>query len=149
MDGRNSNDVVYAQDHVYGEGELPPIRRFKFISPGFFATLGTRLVAGRDLTWTDIYQKRPVAIISENFARQYWHDANGALGKRIRVASTDDWREIVGVVQDMYDDGVEPTRAQLGVLAHHDGPLRRAKSRSCGAISLSSCVVRAPAHAPS
>jgi predicted permease len=106
MDGSDSNDVVYAQDHVYGEGELPPVRRFKFISPGFFATLGTRVVAGRDLTWTDIYQKRPVAIISENLARQYWHDANGAMGKRIRVASTDDWREIVGVVQDMHDDGV-------------------------------------------
>jgi predicted permease len=107
LDGHDSNDVLYAQDHVYGEGELPPIRRFKFISPGFFATLGTRLRAGRDLTWTDTYQKRPVAIISENFARQYWHDANGALGKRLRVASTDDWREIVGVVEDMHDDGVD------------------------------------------
>jgi predicted permease len=106
MDGQNSNDVLYAQDHVYGEGELPPVRRFKFISPGFFATLGTHLLAGRDLTWTDIYQKRPVVIISENFACQYWHDAKGALGKRIRVASTDDWREIVGVVQDTHDDGV-------------------------------------------
>jgi predicted permease len=107
MDGSSSNDVVFAQDHVYGEGELPPIRRFKFISPGFFATLGTQLLAGRDLTWTDTYQKRPVAIISENFARQYWHDPNGALGKRIRVANTDDWREIVGVVQDTHDDGVD------------------------------------------
>jgi len=107
MDGRDSNDVLFAQDHVYGEGELPPIRRFKFISPGFFATLGTHLVAGRDLTWEDTYQKRPVAIISENFAREYWHDANGALGKRIRVATTDDWREIVGVAQDMHDDGVD------------------------------------------
>ena len=107
MDGRSSNDLVYAQDRVYGEGELPPIRRLKFISPGFFATLGTQLLAGRDLTWTDTYQKRPVAIISENFARQYWHDPNGALGKRIRVANTDDWREIVGVVQDVHDDGVD------------------------------------------
>jgi predicted permease len=107
MDGRSSNDVLFAQDHVYGEGELPPIRRFKFISPGFFSTLGTQLLAGRDLTWTDTYQKRPVAIISENFARQYWHDPNGALGKRIRVANTDDWREIVGVVQDVHDDGVD------------------------------------------
>jgi predicted permease len=107
MEGRSSNDVLFAQDHVSSEGELPPIRRFKFISPGYFSTLGTQLVAGRDLTWTDTYQKRPVAIISENFARQYWHDANGALGKRVRVASTDDWREIVGVVQDMYDDGVD------------------------------------------
>ena len=107
MDGRDSNDILYAQDHVLGEGELPPIRRFKFISPGFFSTLGTRLVAGRDLTWADTYQERPVAIISEAFAREYWHNADGALGKKIRVASTDDWREIVGVAQDMHDDGVD------------------------------------------
>jgi predicted permease len=107
MSGYDSNDILYAEDHMQNEGELPPIRRFKFVSPGSFATLGTKFIAGRDLTWTDIYQKRPVAIISENFAREYWHDANGALGKRIRVASTDDWREIVGVVQDVYDDGVD------------------------------------------
>jgi predicted permease len=92
---------------MQNEGELPPIRRFKFVSPGEFATLGTKLLAGRDLTWTDIYQKRPVAIISENFAREYWHNANGAIGKRIRVASTDDWREIIGVAQDVHDNGVD------------------------------------------
>jgi predicted permease len=107
MDGSDSNDVLFAEDHAQSEAELPPIRRFKFISPGSFATLGTRLVAGRDLTWTDEYQKRPVAIISENFAREYWHDPGKALGKRIRVATTDDWREIVGVAQDVHDNGVD------------------------------------------
>jgi predicted permease len=107
LDGNRSSDLLYAQDHFTREGEIPPIRRFKFISPGFFSTLGTHMVAGRDITWTDTYQKLPVAIISEKFAKEYWHDANGALGKKIRVASTDDWREIVGVVQDIYDDGVD------------------------------------------
>jgi predicted permease len=107
MDGNSSNDIVYAQDHVLHEGEIPPIRRFKFVSPGFFSTLGTHLVAGRDLTWDDTYGKRPVAIISDGFAREYWYSAQNALGKKIRVASTDDWREIVGVAQDMHDDGVD------------------------------------------
>jgi predicted permease len=107
MDGYDSNDILYAQDHVTREGEIPPIRRFKFVSPGFFSTLGTRLVAGRDMTWTDTFEKLPVAIISESFAREYWHDANNALGKKIRVASTDDWREIVGVAEDVHDDGVD------------------------------------------
>jgi predicted permease len=107
MDGRQSNDVLFAADHAYAEGQIPPIRRFKYISPGFFATAGTPLIAGRDLTWADIYQTLPVAIISENFAREYWQDAPGALGKRIRVSSTDDWREIVGVVGNVHDDGVD------------------------------------------
>jgi predicted permease len=122
MDGYDSNDVLYTEDHTYNEGELPPIRRFKFVAPGSFATLGTRLVAGRDLTWTDTYQKRPVAIISENFAREYWHSPNGALGKRIRVASTDDWREIVGVAQDVHDDGVDnpaPSTVYWSVMMDH------------------------------
>jgi len=107
MDGRNSNDILFAEDHAYAEGELPPIRRFKFVSPGFLATMGTPLVAGRDITREDTYQKIPVAMISENFAKEYWHDARNALGKRIRVGNTDDWREIVGVVGDVYENGVD------------------------------------------
>ncbi|HXN73434.1 MAG TPA: ABC transporter permease [Candidatus Acidoferrales bacterium] len=106
MDGNTSMDPIFTQDRAYADGDLPPVRRFKFVSPGFFATLGAPLVAGRDITWSDTYQKVPVAIISENFAREYWHDANNALGKRIRPASTDDWREIIGVVADIHDDGV-------------------------------------------
>ena len=106
LGGDSNNDPVFAQDHVYTEGELPPLRRFRYISPGFFATLGTPLVAGRDLTWADSYQKLPVAVISENFAKEYWHNAENALGKRIRVGNNDDWREIVGVVRDVHQDGV-------------------------------------------
>jgi predicted permease len=99
-------DPVFAEDHTYKEGELAPLRRFKFVSPGFFSTLGARLVAGRDLTWDETFEKRPVALISENFAREYWGDPAKALGKRVRVGTTDDWREIIGVAGDLYDDGV-------------------------------------------
>jgi predicted permease len=106
LDGHNSMDPVVARDRTYKEGELPPLRRFKFISPGFFATLGTPLVAGRDLTWTDIYKKVPVAIVSENFAREYWQNPSSAIGKQIRVGNTDDWREVIGVAADLHDDGV-------------------------------------------
>jgi predicted permease len=105
MDGNGSFDPVFAQDRTYAQGQMPAIRRFKFISPGFLATLGTPLVSGRDLTWTDIYNKLPVALVSESMAREYWHDPGSALGKRIRVGTNDDWREIVGVVGDVYDDG--------------------------------------------
>ena len=106
MDGNGNSDPVFSEDRNYTEGQLPPLRRFKFVTPGFLSVLGTPLIAGRDFTWPDIYQKLPVALISENFAREYWHDPRNALGKRIRVASTDDWREIVGVVANIYDDGV-------------------------------------------
>ena len=123
LDGFESNDVLYAQDHVMEEGKLPPIRRFKNVSPGFLSTLGTKLVAGRDLTWTDTYDRRPVAMISEEFAREYWQSPNNALGKKLRSASaTDTWREIVGVVQDVHDDGVDqpaPTSIYLPVMTEN------------------------------
>jgi predicted permease len=107
LDGYDTNDILYAQDHVLGEGEIPPIRRFKFISPGYLATLGTHLLTGRDISWDDTYNNHPVALISENFAKEYWHSPQGAIGKMIRVASTDPWREVIGVVQDVHEDGVD------------------------------------------
>ena len=106
MDGRSSADVLFAEDHPLPEGQIPPIRRMIYVIPGFFSADGTPLVAGRDFTWTDLYQKLPVAIISENFAREYWDSPSAALGKRIRIASTDDWREIIGVAANVYMDGV-------------------------------------------
>jgi predicted permease len=102
----NANDPVVAEDKTYEPGKIPPLRRFKFVSPGYFRTVGTPLVAGRDITWTDVFDDRQVAIVSENMAREMWGSAANALGKRIRVASVDSWREVVGVVGDMYDNGV-------------------------------------------
>ncbi len=105
MDGRTSNDLIFTKDHAYEESGLPPIRRFKFISPGFFKTVGNPLIAGRDLTWTDIYNLTPVVLVSENFAREYWDNPTAALGQQIRENSKDDWHEIIGVVGNELDDG--------------------------------------------
>jgi predicted permease len=106
MDGNQWSDPVFALDKNYTEGQLPPLRRFKFISPGLLQTLGIPLLAGRDFTWNETYNKTPVAIVSENLARDYWGSPENALGKRIRVSSKDDWREVVGVVGDVHDDGM-------------------------------------------
>jgi predicted permease len=106
MDGGNWNDPVFVADHAYKAGELPALRRFKFIAPGFLATMGTPLIVGRDFTWSDIDNKTPVALISDSLARELWQSPANALGKRVRVANTDDWREVIGVVTDVYDDGV-------------------------------------------
>src|SRR5687767_6137354 len=96
-------NVLFAEDRKYAEGEIPAVRRFKFVAPGFFAAVGTRLIAGRDLTWTDLYQRRRVALVSENVARELWQDANAAIGKRIRENPANPWREVVGVVADVHN----------------------------------------------
>lgn len=107
MSGESSNDLIFAQDRTYREGEIPPIRRFINVSPGLFSTLGIPIVAGRDFTWEDNYSKLPVGVVSENFAREYWGTPQNALGKRIRTGTADDWRQIVGVVGDVHQGGME------------------------------------------
>ena len=100
-----SRNAVSAEDKT-SEGPVPPIRSAKFVSPGLFKTQGTPLIAGRDFTWTDIYDQREVAIVSENMARETWGMPSDALGKRIRIGDIGAWREIIGVVGDVYDLGV-------------------------------------------
>jgi predicted permease len=106
MNGDGWHDPILLEGRTYAEGEFPPLRLFKFVSPGFLKTLGTPLIAGRELTWADTYNKIPVAMISENLAREYWGEPANALGKRIQVSTKDDWREIVGVAGNVHDDGV-------------------------------------------
>jgi predicted permease len=103
-----TGNPVYAEDKTLAEGQIPAIRQIRRIAPGFFQTMGTRVLAGRDLTWTDLYEKRRVAIVSENLAREWWGDPRAALGKRIREGgAADPWREIVGVVENVYDNGMQ------------------------------------------
>jgi predicted permease len=98
-----SANVVFTEFPIDAQGKT---RRFKFVSPGYFATVGTPMLAGRDFDWTDLLQRRPVAVISEGMAREIWHEPEAALGRRIRESPESPWREIVGVVGDVHDDGV-------------------------------------------
>ena len=100
-------NVLYAEDKRFAAGQVPPVRRIRKTAPGFFRTMGTRIVAGRDFTWTDLYEKRDVAMVSENLAREWWGDPRAALGKRIRENPRFPWREIVGVAADVYDNGMQ------------------------------------------
>jgi predicted permease len=107
MDGENDNDPIFAADKSYTDGQVPPLRRYKFISPGLFKAMGNPLLAGRDLTWTDIYENRRVVLVSEALARELWRDPAAALGKQIRENPKAPWREVVGVVGNERDDGVD------------------------------------------
>ncbi len=120
MDRGESTDPVYAADKTYKEGSIAPLRRFKSIAPGYFTTIGQRVLAGRDLTWADIYNGGEVAIVSENTAREMWGSPKAAVGKRVRTRDKDDWREVIGVVADEHADGVDkppPTMAYWPLLA--------------------------------
>lgn len=115
MEGFESGwDALFAEDKVYSAGTIPPLRLFKFASPGFFHAAGTRFIAGRDLTWTEVYGKRPVAIISENLAREMWGTASKAVGRRLRDAFPGaPWYEVIGVVEDVREKGVQEKAPEI------------------------------------
>src|SRR5207248_597672 len=97
MDGAPLNwDGILKEGQSYAQGSRPPMRLYLNVSPGLFGSLGVRIEAGRDLTWTDIYDQRKFVLVSENLARQLWGSAQAAVGKRVRANDADVWREIVG-----------------------------------------------------
>ncbi|MGD0128968.1 MAG: ABC transporter permease [Terriglobia bacterium] len=114
MDGNLGYEPLFVEDHPELQGKLPTLCWYNFVSPGYFQSIGARLIAGRDFTWRDIYAKLPAVLISENLARDYWQDPATALGKQIRMGATDQWHEIVGLVGDIHDEGMnEPAPREV------------------------------------
>lgn len=109
MGGYDSNDPIFIQDAPVDPGELPPIRRLKWVLPGYFETMGQRLLAGRAIEWPDVHGRAPVAVVTEDFAREIWGEPARAIGKRIATGPIEAmyWREIVGVVAPVHDEGVD------------------------------------------
>ena len=106
MDNRTDHDPIFVEDAINADRQMTTIRSFNFVAPEFFRSVGIRLVAGRDLTWTDVYDRRPVALVSENLASELWGNPRAAVGKRIRENSNSPWREVIGIVGDVRDEGI-------------------------------------------
>ena len=109
MEGFNSSDVLFIENSDYPSDKVPPIREFRSAGPGYFRTLGIPLLVGRDFTWDDLYETHDVVVVSRNMAIELWGSPAAAIGKRVRGAVGENipWREVVGVVGDVYDDGID------------------------------------------
>jgi predicted permease len=114
MEGGLNYTRIMVEGQTFAAGELAPPYRTKFVSPGYFGAMGTRLIAGRDMTWSDIDAGGRVAVVSEDFARTLATEPASALGKRIRSpAGQDAWREVIGVVQNVHEDGLSAAPPSL------------------------------------
>ncbi len=69
------------------------------VSPGFFGTMGTRLIAGRDFDWHDDRNALPVTLINRAFSKQILH-TESPIGKRFRLWHSGPFLEVVGLVED-------------------------------------------------
>jgi predicted permease len=114
MEGFDSDwDEIFAQDKVYVDNTIPPLRLYKYLSPGLLRTAGTRLIAGREMTWREIYGLQPTVMVSENLAREMWGTPAAAIGKRIREFPKAPWHEVIGVIQDVREKGVQEMAPEI------------------------------------
>ncbi len=78
------------------------------VAPGFFRTMGTTLIRGRDFSDRDREGAQPVGIVNETLASRLWPGAN-PLGQRLRIEGEPFDREVVGVAGDRpIPDGHRP-----------------------------------------
>ena len=109
MDGLepNWNSIFVQGRDSWGAKSTLPMRLFNYTSPNYFHTMGSHLIAGREFTWDDVYNQRPVGILSENLARELFGSAQAAIGKRITYFQPMPWHEVIGVVEDARHNGVD------------------------------------------
>src|SRR6185436_16182394 len=91
---------------VYPKEEDRPQAHIAWVSPGFFDTLGAKVLQGRDFNPQDGRGGLPVMIVNRSLAQRLW-PGQDPLGRRLRVFSNppgdkpEPWRTVVGVVPDL------------------------------------------------
>lgn len=80
------------------------------VSDGFLESIGGRTVAGRSFSGSDFETgAAPVVIVNQPFVDRFFA-GRSPLGRRLKV-STEDWREVIGVVPDLGVSAGDPGRA--------------------------------------
>jgi predicted permease len=121
MEHRSHGNSLWLDGSRIPEGLQPEIN-YKAIGADYFETMEIPLLAGRTIRWDDITDRRFVGLITENLARRHFGDPATALGKRIRHTPDEPWREVIGVVGEVRDDGlaVDPPGVAYWPMAVND-----------------------------
>jgi predicted permease len=111
---------VEVSDRPSPDGQ-PYTVQYRRISPGYFATMKIRMIAGRDFDNRDRSGVPTVAIVSRAFAKRFWPNED-PIGKRIkRGPAAAPWSMIVGVVDDVRDQGLHQTPVETLYTAYYQG----------------------------
>jgi len=118
-----SQQEVKVDNRTYAEGQRGETIENVAVSPGYLATLGVRLVEGRDVGAADIDGAPGVAIVNATMARRYW-PGESALGHTLTIASTGRTFRVVGVNTDHKQHGVLERPAPFVYFAAAQRPSR-------------------------
>ena len=88
--------------HPSGSGTITTHVNVSHVGPGFFNTIGTRILSGREFADTDTGPAQTVAVINEAMAKKYWGDRD-PIGGRVGGASP---ATIIGVVENIVESAL-------------------------------------------
>jgi predicted permease len=114
MSGSGANKVVWVPGLQTAPGDDGVRVGYTVVSPGYFSTIGTRIVRGRAIDGRDNQTSGPVAVINENCARRLW-PGQDPIGQHFRVGGSQGKDvEVVGIAQNgHYNEAVEDQRAYM------------------------------------
>jgi macrolide transport system ATP-binding/permease protein len=105
---RSYSSAPVAVDGYETASDRQPTAEYNEIGPGYLATVGIPLVAGREFTRADDERGPLVAVVDETMAAQFWRGAD-PVGRRVQAGGR--WMQIVGVARAAkYRNLLEPPR---------------------------------------
>jgi len=114
--GYSWNASLDVEGHSTPAGGQRPAAGLRIATPDYFASIGQPLVAGRDFESRDAERSNAV-IVNQLFARTWFGDASGALGRKLRIRGggiQSDWMTIMGVAGDVRHTSLtEPVRPEI------------------------------------
>jgi predicted permease len=90
------------------EPSMAPLANYFAVTPGYFETMGMRILRGRGITDRDTADSPQVVVVNQTLVDRYF-PGQDPIGKRLEVAfaTPPNWREIVGVVADVHTQGLD------------------------------------------
>lgn len=104
----NANDTDIEGFVSKPGGPIANIDYYNGVGPRYFETISAHLVEGRFFNAGDGPASTPVAIVNQSMARTYWPNES-AIGHRVKSGGSTAWRNIVGVVADIKNGGIDRT----------------------------------------
>jgi predicted permease len=106
LQGGSTQPVAVEGAEVVDMSHQPEVS-VRMITPGFIGSMRIPVVRGRDITSEDTSESRPVVLVSEAMAKQFWPNQD-PIGKRLKLTFFPDaMREVVGVVGDVRERGLD------------------------------------------